>query len=189
MTAMRTIRTIFSNAAAIAALTLAGASLTATAAQAATPNTIAVEGRLMTVAGGPITDGKYAVTFLLYASAQAKTPAWSETVSGLVVKGGGFQHALGTSKPLTASMLDGGKAGWLAVKIGAAGLFCMALPDRRLGIAIKVHSGDRQALGCAVLATLAKVAPGAIAQPPEDWPWHVVRNVIGVTVGRRYTRI
>jgi L-asparaginase II len=77
----------------------------------------------------------------------------------------------------------------LAVKIGAAGLFCMALPDRRLGIAVKVHSGDRQALGCAVLATLAKVAPGAIAQPPEDWPWHVVRNVIGVTVGRRYTRI
>ncbi len=89
-----------------------------TPADAATPSTIAVEGRLMTVAGGPITDGKYSVTFLLYASAQAKTPVWSETVADLVVKSGVFQHALGTVKSLSPSMMDSGKTGWLAIRIG-----------------------------------------------------------------------
>lgn len=85
-------------------------------AQAATPSTVAVEGRLMTVAGGPITDGKYAVTFLLYADEEVKAPSWSETAAALVVTSGVFQHALGSVKPLPA--LDATTASWLAVQVG-----------------------------------------------------------------------
>lgn len=71
----------------------------------------------------------------------------------------------------------------MAVKIGAMGLFCLALPARRLGIAVKIASGNADALAIAVPATLARVAEGAWEAPPE-WELRVVRNVVGDVVGR-----
>ena len=52
-----------------------------TAAAAAVPTTIGLEGKLVTAAGGPVADGDYNVTFALYPSATAQQPAWSETVA------------------------------------------------------------------------------------------------------------
>lgn len=72
----------------------------------------------------------------------------------------------------------------LVGKIGAQGIFCLALPARRLGLAVKVLSGDEEALGVAVGALLEARAPGAWRRP-DPWPWTVVRNVIGRTVGQR----
>jgi L-asparaginase II len=68
------------------------------------------------------------------------------------------------------------------VKIGALGVFCMALPDRGLGLAVKVHSGSTEALAAAVETTLQIFAPGAFAAP-EGWGLLQVRNVVGDVVG------
>lgn len=70
-------------------------------------------------------------------------------------------------------------------KIGAEGVFCVALPERRLGLALKVGSGNEAALACAVPALLARVAPGAMRDPGKTWPWRELRNVAGRVVGER----
>ncbi|MEZ4251107.1 MAG: asparaginase [Polyangiales bacterium] len=45
----------------------------------------------------------------------------------------------------------------VAVKIGAQGLFCLAFPERGLGVALKVHSGSGDALPAATSAVLSHV--------------------------------
>lgn len=71
-----------------------------------------------------------------------------------------------------------------AGKIGAGGVFCISLPARRIGIAMKVLSGDEDALAVAIPAVLEQVAPGAI-RSVDRWPWAEVRNVVGRRVGQR----
>lgn len=70
----------------------------------------------------------------------------------------------------------------MAVKVGAQGLFCIALPRRRMGLAIKVHSGSSEALPAAVAAALQLAAPDAWVEPPL-WRLREVRNVSGLLVG------
>jgi L-asparaginase II len=69
-------------------------------------------------------------------------------------------------------------------KIGAQGVFCVALPRRRLGLALKVATGDDAAVAVAARHLIETAAPGAIA-PDPGFPWHTVRNVVGDPVGRR----
>jgi len=69
-------------------------------------------------------------------------------------------------------------------KIGARGVFCVALPARRMGLALKVLDGDEDALAVAVPALVEHLAPGALA-PAPDWPWAMMHNVVGRPVGRR----
>ena len=71
----------------------------------------------------------------------------------------------------------------IAGKIGAEGLFCIAVPGRDMGIAVKCHTGQDAALAVAVRAVCDEVAPGLLA--PESWPWAVVKNVVGREVGDR----
>jgi L-asparaginase II len=70
----------------------------------------------------------------------------------------------------------------LIVKIGAQALFCMALPKRGMGFAIKVNSGCEAALGEAVAWTLERFAPGAWRRP-DGWGWGELTNVVGKRVG------
>lgn len=69
-------------------------------------------------------------------------------------------------------------------KIGAQGVFCVALPRRRLGLALKVESGDDAAVAVAARHLIETAAPGALS-PDPGFPWHTVRNVVGDAVGRR----
>lgn len=71
----------------------------------------------------------------------------------------------------------------LTVKVGAEGLFTIALPDRAAGLVVKVHTGNEAALAVAVRAVMDEVYPGVIRGEP--WPWSIVNNVIGRTVGER----
>ena len=71
----------------------------------------------------------------------------------------------------------------LAVKVGAMGLFCMALPNRGLSLAVKVEPGTNEALPAAVRWALDTFAPGAFS-PPGAWELCQVRNVVGDVVGR-----
>ncbi len=70
----------------------------------------------------------------------------------------------------------------VAVKIGAEGLFCIAMPTRSWGLAVKVHSGNSDILAVAVKAVLEEVAPGVLT---GEWSWGSVRNVVGAVVGDR----
>jgi L-asparaginase II len=69
-------------------------------------------------------------------------------------------------------------------KVGAAGVLCVALPGRRLGLALKVLSGSDAARPVAARFLLDVVAPGLLRPSclEED---HVVRNVAGRVVGQR----
>jgi L-asparaginase II len=71
----------------------------------------------------------------------------------------------------------------MAVKIGAMGLFCMALPARRMSVVVKVHSGVSEALPALVSWALSEAAPGAWEEPAQ-WAATRVRNVVGLDVGR-----
>ena len=70
----------------------------------------------------------------------------------------------------------------VAVKIGAQGLFCLAFPERGLGVALKVHSGSGDALPAATSAVLSRVMGDAWGEP-EGWALRDVRNVVGRSVG------
>jgi hypothetical protein len=53
-----------------------------------------------------------------------------------------------------------------------------------MGIAMKVVSGNEEALAVAIPSVMAQAAPGSL-RPAEDWPWADVRNVAGRKVGSR----
>jgi L-asparaginase II len=69
----------------------------------------------------------------------------------------------------------------IAVKVGAMGLFCMALPRRRLALAVKVTSGVAEALPAAVRWALERA--GVSLALPSPWPLCEVRSVAGQAVG------
>lgn len=69
----------------------------------------------------------------------------------------------------------------LAVKIGAEGVFCLALPKRRAGLALKCHTGSGDALAIAVRAVLAEHGVTLAG----DFPYQRVLNVRGLDVGER----
>ena len=71
----------------------------------------------------------------------------------------------------------------MAVKVGAMGLFCIAIPWRNTGIAVKVHSGSTDALPVAVDWALSQLL-GESWRRPEPWEHAIVRNVVGREVGR-----
>ncbi len=75
----------------------------------------------------------------------------------------------------------------LAGKVGAEGLFCIAVPGRDLGIAIKCHTGQDAPLAVAVRAVCEVVTPGLLAAD-APWPWAVVKNWEGLVVGERVAR-
>jgi L-asparaginase II len=70
----------------------------------------------------------------------------------------------------------------LAVKVGAEGLFCIAIPEERAGLVVKVHTGNADALAVAVRSVLETHWPGIL---PGEWRWDVVKNVAGAVVGDR----
>ena len=74
---------------------------------AATPNTLAVEGALRSIGGGPVADGKYSLVFRLYASMTAETALWKEIHLDIPVTGGGFRVVVGAEEatnPLGAAL-------------------------------------------------------------------------------------
>jgi L-asparaginase II len=76
----------------------------------------------------------------------------------------------------------------MAVKVGAMGLFCIAIPGRDMALAVKVHGGVAEALPALVAWALDTWAPGAWEEP-EAWSQRVVRNVAGRAVGGWSVRV
>jgi L-asparaginase II len=70
----------------------------------------------------------------------------------------------------------------MAVKIGAMGLFCIALPSQSLGVAMKVHTGSTEALAPLIAWVLSHITPNTWHKP-TSWELLTVRNVVGREVG------
>ncbi len=117
-----------------------------TVASAGAPQTLLFEGALAAATGGPVVDGKYNMTFKLYASQNAQVAFWTEQAS-LQVTSGRVSYALGSTTPVNATAMAGASQVWLGVAIGLD----PELPRRQLhSVAYALHAKQADiALGLA----------------------------------------
>jgi L-asparaginase II len=77
-------------------------------------------------------------------------------------------------------------AGGVIAKVGAEGIYCAAIPEAGLGLALKVEDGDTQSSAPALLGVLrALAARGQVGLTPEEWPALVLRHGEPVTLNTR----
>ncbi len=126
----------------------------------AAPSTLAVEGVLTAANGTPAADGKYDLTFAVYASASAKTAVWSEGPVEVAVFAGRFSTALGSKSPLDAKALGALATPTLGVRVGKD----PELPRRPLrATAYALHAQQADALACTGCLQGTQLASGSVA--------------------------
>ena len=144
---------------ALAALLFVLPAAMALEASAAVPGTLAVYGTIK-AQGGATPDGKYAATFSLYAAQTGGSAVWAEGLTPIEVKGGGFAHILGVTKPLTPALLVGLKEAWLGVSVD----FAAEQPRVRLHtVAYAIQAATASGLDCSGCVGAKQLAPGAIS--------------------------
>lgn len=140
-------------------------------------------------------DGCTAVCFALPLTRMAT--AYARLAAGTSAAGARIRDAMlahpgliaGTGRPCTDIMEAW--PGEIITKVGADGIYSAALPRLRLGLALKVESGDGRAAPVALVAVvrqlLARVAPGLAAEfPPASLDRYVspeIRNTRGAVTG------
>jgi subtilisin-like proprotein convertase family protein len=126
------------------------------------PPTVLVEGSVQSSSGGPATDGSYGLTFAIYADELGGTATWFEGPVTRTVKGGAFDHVLGSVKPLTAQVLGSlGKNVWLGVKVGTE----PEMPRRPLHAVLYARkAGSADAIGCSGCIGATQLA-ASVLQP------------------------
>lgn len=144
------------------------------------------------VAHGTAIDGCSVPTFHAPVSAQAR--AWAAVAAAMADAPASLLGRVGWAMQREPFFTSGderldlavvqGASEPLAVKVGAEGLFCIARPRTKQGLAVKVHSGNADVLAVAVRAVLAELGV-TVAGP---WPWATVKNVRQVEVGERVAR-
>ena len=92
----------------------------------------------------------------------------------------------GTARLDTDLMEDCG--GRVVAKVGAEGVYCAAIPEQSVGVALKVEDGATRALNPALLGVLDAVAAGVVTGL-EMYRHPLIKNTLGVAVGRYDTRI
>jgi hypothetical protein len=85
-------------------------------AEAAVPQTLVEQGRLLDVNGAPV-NGGVTLTFALYSGASGGTALWSEQQM-VTLDGGYFSAALGDTTPIPASAFDG-SARYLGISVNS----------------------------------------------------------------------
>ncbi|MBA3497966.1 MAG: asparaginase [Gemmatimonadales bacterium] len=118
-------------------------------------------------------DGCAAVTFAL--PLQAMAAAWARLGTAPERGPGRLRAAMAAHPELVAGTrrlcteLMASTEGRVLAKVGAAGIYCAALPEARLGIALKVVDGDMAASEPALLAVLGAVVQRARLADRFDW--------------------
>ena len=80
--------------------------------------------------------------------------------------------------------------GKIVAKVGASGVYCAALLEPRLGLALKVEDGNTRALAPALMGLLDALLPGAVGGGGLDrWRRQEVHNSNGVAVGEIRARV
>lgn len=139
-----------------------------------------------------VVDGCGVPCFALPLSAMARLyAALAREVGG----GGSMLATVGRAMRDHPRLVSGSEAfdGWLMeqipaiAKVGALGLLCIALPERGLGLAIKVRSGSEVVRPAAAVALLHAHLP-QLLQAELPARFRVVSNVVGAEVGEIVTR-
>ena len=140
--------------------------LLSASASAAVPTTSTIEGVLTTTGGGAAADGSYALTFSLYGAKTAKSSAWQEAKVKVIIKGGRFSYALGTTKTLTPQLLAGLSQAWLGIQVASD----PELPRTRLhSVAYATVAARAQSLACTGCVSGGALAKGSISAAKVDF--------------------
>ncbi len=140
-----------------------------------------------------VVDGCGVPCFVLKLSGMAR--AYAALARETRLRGPSALSAIGRAMRAHPLLVSGTDAfdGWLMqhssaiAKVGAAGILCLAVPERGLGIAIKVRTGSELVRPVATAALLARCLPGLLREElPERY--RLVRNVVGDAVGEIVTR-
>jgi len=103
----------------LAAATCAVSALAAPSVALATDVSLSLQGRLSTVAGGPVADGNYALGVSIYDKADAVKPLFYESFLAVPVQGGVLSVAVGAAiVPLDSALFQSGKASFVGVTVG-----------------------------------------------------------------------
>jgi L-asparaginase II len=90
-------------------------------------------------------------------------------------------YVAGTGR--TCTRLMGIAPGRIFVKTGAEGVFCAAIPERGLGIAIKCDDGTARAADSIIAGVLARFFDGDVKVALDAVANHTMRNWNGIAVG------
>jgi L-asparaginase II len=134
-----------------------------------------------------VLDGCGVPCFVLPLSSMAR--AYAQLAACVARADGSGLARIGQALAAHPQLMSGSAAfdGWLnahagvVAKVGAQGLLCLALPQRALGLAIKIESGVDLARPVACAALLERFLPGLAPELPERF--RVLRNVVGDRVG------
>lgn len=131
--------------------------------------TLPAEGRLSTIAGGPVADGVYAVKFRLYPSKDAQVAVWEETWVGLQLSLGMFYAELGTQdlkSPITPELLVQNQDLWLSIQVSLD----PELPRVRIGrVPYAVHALIADKLAGPLDGK--QIADGSVTAKTVDFPY------------------
>ena len=134
----------------------------------AQPTTSVVDGVMMSAGGGAAADGKYMMTFAIYAAASGGTATWTEGPTEVAVIGGRFQHTLGTSKPFNLANLAALPKPWLGVKIEND----PELTRRPLhSVLYALRSNTAASLDCSGCVGAGQLATGGISADKVGFTW------------------
>ena len=88
---------------------------------------------------------------------------------------------------LDTDLIDG-SGGRIVAKVGAEGVYCAAIPELGIGLALKVEDGAVRCLNPALLGLLDLVAPG-ITPPLAQHRGQPIMNTLGAQVGHMEARM
>lgn len=152
------------------------------AAASAEPVELAVQGRLSALAGGPASDGTYALAVALFDAPTGGNQLFKESFLSVATQGGVFALALGaTDVKLDSAVFGGAKPVFVGVTVGGDPELARQ-PLRRVPLAVHAVSAgtaaDLQCTGCVASDDLAKgavtgekIANGAVGANHVSFNW------------------
>jgi L-asparaginase II len=142
---------------------------------------------------GSVIDGCGVPCFVAKLSAMAR--AYAAFAKETKHRGPSALSAIGRAMRDHPLLVSGSDAfdGWLMqhssgiAKIGALGLICIAVPERGLGLAVKVSTGSEPVRAIATAAVLGRYFPGVLS---TELParYRLVHNLVGEQVGEIVAR-
>ncbi len=166
----------------LATALVAGACLLVGVPAFAEPVELAVQGRVTSSGGGPVSDGAYGMAFVLYDAPVAGSAVFKELFIAVPINNGVFAVALGSADTkLDSATLAAGKPLWIGVTVSTEAEL-PRVPIRRAPYAVHANhaavASDVQCTGCIGSDDLAKaavtgekIANGAVGANHVSFNW------------------